>query len=282
MTVSRILVVDDEKPHMLLLRTALERHGYAAVGVADADAALAALRDGGFDIIITDLKMPGMDGISLLRSARALDPDIVGVVMTGHGSIDSAVEAMKAGAHDYILKPFDLNLLLQVVSRAYAMRELSLENRQLLQSMRRQAQELEAANRELEAFSYSVSHDLQGPLQAIGGFSKLLLDGYRDALDPAGQKYLEFIQGEARRMAEITEDLLNLARVTSADIRFEPLDLSAIAAGIAAELARRHPGRDCVVDIQPGLTAEGDARLLTIALENLLDNAWKFTSKRPD
>src|SRR5579872_3661124 len=126
MTVSRILVVDDEKPHMLLLRTALERHGYTAVGVGDANEALATLRDGGFEIIITDLKMPGMDGISLLRSARALDPDIVGVVMTGHGSIASAVESMQAGAQDYILKPFDLKNLLQVVSRAYAMRELMI------------------------------------------------------------------------------------------------------------------------------------------------------------
>lgn len=282
MAENRILVVDDERAHRQLLGAALERNGYAAVGAGNGEEALAALRDGSFDLIITDLKMPGMDGVSLLRSARALDPDLVGIVMTGQGSIDSAVEAMKAGAQDYILKPFDLTLLLQVVSRAYAMRELFLENKRLLQSVRRQAQDLEAANRELEAFSYSVSHDLKGPLQAISGFSKLLLDGYGDALDAAARRYLELIRGETRRMSEITEDLLNLARVTGAEIRREPLDLSAIAAGIAAELARRHPERRCTVDIQPGLTARGDARLLSIALENLLGNAWKFTGRRSD
>ena len=282
MTENRILVVDDESAHRRLLSTALERNGYAVVGAGDGEEALAALRHGGFDLIITDLKMPGMDGVSLLRSARALDPDLVGVLMTGQGSIDSAVEAMKAGAQDYILKPFDLTLLLQVVSRAYAMRELFLENKRLLQSVRRQAQDLETANRELEAFSYSVSHDLKGPLQAIGGFSRLLLEGYGDALDPGARRYLEFIQGETRRMSEITEDLLNLAQVTGAEIRSEPLDLSAMAAGIAAELARRDPERRCTVDVQPGLTARGDARLLSIALENLLGNAWKFTGKRTD
>ena len=282
MAENRILVVDDEQAHMQLLNAALQRNGYAAVGVGDGQAALAALQSGGFELIITDLEMPGMNGIDLLRSARALDPELVGIVMTGHGSIPSAVEAMQAGAQDYILKPFDLKILLQVVSRAYAMRELMVENRRLLQSVRRQAQELEATNRELEAFTYSVSHDLQGPLQAIGGFSKLLLKDYRDALEPAARQYLEFIQGETRRMSEITEDLLKLARVTAADIRYEPLDLSAIATGIATELARRHPERRCAVDIQPGLTARGDPRLLIIVLENLLGNAWKFTGQRAD
>ena len=282
MAENRILVVDDEQPHMRLLSTALQRNGYAAVGVANGHEALATLGNGGFEIIITDLKMPGMNGIDLLKSARALDPDLVGIVMTGHGSIHSAVEAMQAGAQDYILKPFDLKTLLQVVSRAYAMREMFLENKRLLQSIRKQAQELETANRELEAFAYSVSHDLKGPLQAISGFSRLLLEGYREALDPAAHQYLKFIQGETQRMSEITEDLLALARVTGAEIRSGPLDLSAIAAGIVAELARRHPERRCTVEIQPGLTARGDARLLTIALENLLGNAWKFTRPRAD
>lgn len=279
---ARILIVDDEEPHRRLLSTALGRSGHVAIGVGNGQEALAVLREGGFALIITDLKMPGMDGISLLRSARALDPDLVGIVMTGHGSIASAVESMRAGAQDYILKPFDLKNLLQVVSRAYAMRELMIENKQLLQSVRRQAQDLEAANRELDAFSYSVSHDLKGPLQAISGFSRLLIEGYRDALDPAARRYLEFIQGETQRMSEITEDLLMLAQVTGAEISSEPLDLSAIAEGVVAGLAHRHPERRCVVEIQPGLTAKGDARLLTIALENLLGNAWKFTGKRAD
>jgi two-component system sensor histidine kinase/response regulator len=278
----RILIVDDENTHMLLLSAALERNGYSALGVSDGAQALAALQDNRFEIILTDLKMPGMDGISLLRRARAADPDLVGIVMTGHGSIDSAVEAMKAGAQDYIQKPFDLNLLLQVVSRAYAMRELLLENKRLLQSVRRQAQDLEATNRELEAFSYSVSHDLKGPLQAISGFSELLYEGYRDALDPVGRQYLEFIRGETRRMSEITEGFINLARVTGAEMRYEPLDLSAIAARVTADLVRRHPEHPCAADIQPGVIAEGDARLIAIVLENLLGNAWKFTGKRPD
>ena len=281
-TPTRILVVDDEAVHMQLLCDALKREGYEAVGFSDGVEALAAFGQKRYQLLITDLKMPAMDGISLLRAAKKIDPRIMGVVMTGQGSIQSAVDAMKAGAQDYILKPFSLHAVLQVISRVLDLRQAVLENEELTQNLRRQAIELEAANRELESFSYSVSHDLKQPLRAISGFSKLLQDEYGGKLDGTGARYLAYIGTETRRMAEILDDLLTLASLSRADLRREPLDLTALAHGVIEALQRRDPTRACTVEIEAGLRGQGDARLVTILLENLLGNAWKFTAKRSD
>jgi light-regulated signal transduction histidine kinase (bacteriophytochrome) len=138
---------------------------------------------------------------------------------------------------------------------------------------------LEGANHELEAFSYSVSHDLRAPLRSIDGFSHALVTEYGDKLDAEGQRYLERIRAATRRMAGLIDDLLNLARITRAELRWTSVDLSALAGQVAAELHRHDPERTTPIHIAAGVASRGDARLLTIVLENLLGNAWKFTGK---
>ena len=138
----------------------------------------------------------------------------------------------------------------------------------------------EAANRELEAFSYSVSHDLRAPLRAIDGFSQALLEDYADRLDATGKDYLQRVRTGSQRMAQLIDDMLKLSRVTRAELRREEVDLSALAREIAAELLRAQPGREVEFTVASGLRAHGDPKLLRIALENLLGNAWKFTGKR--
>jgi PAS domain S-box-containing protein len=140
--------------------------------------------------------------------------------------------------------------------------------------------ELEAANKELEAFSYSVSHDLRAPLRSVDGFSQALLEDYGEMLPPDGRNFLERIRISAQRMAELIDDLLNLSKVTRASMKLVPVDLSQIARGIVAELQRTHPERMVNFNITPNLKARGDPGLLQAVLENLLNNAWKFTSKR--
>src|SRR5262249_29517186 len=132
----------------------------------------------------------------------------------------------------------------------------------------------------LEAFSYSVSHDLRAPLRAIDGFSKALLDRQADALDAEGRHYLERVRAGTVRMSALIDDLLGLSRITRAPLRTDEIDLSAKARRIADELRRRDAARDVTFEIADGLSARGDRQLLAIALENLLGNAWKFTSKR--
>jgi signal transduction histidine kinase len=138
---------------------------------------------------------------------------------------------------------------------------------------------LELANHELEAFSYSVSHDLRAPLRAISGFSQILLTDHASQLDRGGAHCLERVVTAAQRMAALIDDLLNLAQVTRTQLTSAPVDLSAIAEHVAAELRRREPARTTPFHIAPQVIARGDARMLTIVLENLLGNAWKFTAK---
>jgi PAS domain S-box-containing protein len=139
--------------------------------------------------------------------------------------------------------------------------------------------ELTAANQELEAFSYSVSHDLRGPLRSIDGFSLALLEDCGDKLDAQGKDYLHRVRASTQRMGVLIDDILNLSQVTRAEMRHERVDLSGIARSVLSELAEAQPDRHVEVKIKERLNASGDSRLLRIALENLLGNAWKFTSK---
>lgn len=141
--------------------------------------------------------------------------------------------------------------------------------------------ELEAANQELAAFSYSVSHDFRAPLRIIDGFSEALLDEYRNKLDGQGLDYVQRIRDAAARMDLLINRLLELARVSQGELRREPVSLSEIAESIAAELKQSEPARNVHFSIEPGLTVQGDPRLLRIVFENLLRNSWKFTSKHP-
>ena len=152
-------------------------------------------------------------------------------------------------------------------------------NAQLEQRVVERTAQLEAANAELEAFSYSVSHDLRTPLRSIDGFSQALLEDYMDKLDAPGQNYLHRVRLATQRMGQLIDDLLNLSRVTRSEMHRESVDLSAIAQIIATELQEAEPERQVEFQIVMGLVANGDSRLLRIVLENLLGNAWKFTAK---
>ncbi len=147
-------------------------------------------------------------------------------------------------------------------------------------ALRRNAAELLAANTELDAFAYSVSHDLRAPLRSIDGFSQILLEDYSGTLDAAGRESLQRVRAASQRMGTLIDDLLKLARVTRIEIRTEDVDLSGMAGEIAAELQRATPERRVEFAIAPGLSARGDARLLRVALDNLLRNSWKYTAKQ--
>lgn len=140
---------------------------------------------------------------------------------------------------------------------------------------------LEQVNKELEAFSYSVSHDLRAPLRTIDGFSRALLEDYGDKLEPQGKDYLGRIRAASQHMSELIDDLLNLSRITRAEMRYEKVNLSALAEVVAAELHEAQPERLVEFVIGENITAYGDSHLLQVVLENLLSNAWKFTSKHP-
>jgi len=139
----------------------------------------------------------------------------------------------------------------------------------------------ETANRELEAFSYSVAHDLQAPLRGIDGFSHVLLEDYGELLDVAGQEHLRRVRESAQHMGHLIESLLALGRLTRVNVRRQKVDLSALARATAERLKELQPDRDVEFVIGDGLTESGDVVLLRATLENLLSNAWKFTRHQP-
>jgi light-regulated signal transduction histidine kinase (bacteriophytochrome) len=209
-------------------------------------------------------------GIPLLelRPAMLVVPMVVGGVF-GYLLARIRILHARTDAQLHLIQAHEQQLREEIETRRQT--EISLDQKR---------QALEIANDELRAFSYSVSHDLRAPLRTISGFSSALAEDCAGQLDETSQEYLKRIQGGCLRMEQMIEGLLTLARVTQTDMSLDTVPLSDIARGILEELAEQEPERRVEPEIQAGLSAHGDRRLLTVALENLLQNAWKFTTGR--
>jgi len=157
-----------------------------------------------------------------------------------------------------------------------------VEIRKLNEELKHNITQLEAANKELEAFSYSISHDLRAPLRSLDGFSQVLFEDYANQLDEQGKDYLQRIRKASQHMAELIDALLMLSRMTRKEMRYERVDLSILAQAALAELRQTQPKRQIEVVIEEGLVVKGDPQILRVVMENLLDNAWKYTSRKPE
>jgi signal transduction histidine kinase len=166
-----------------------------------------------------------------------------------------------------------------LIDNAKLFQETQQLNTELEQRVQERTAHLTAVNKELEAFSYSVSHDLRSPLRAIDGFSQAILEDYYDALDDMGKDFLKRIRTESQRMGQLIDDLISLSRFTRTEMNFMPIHLSDMVGEIVGELKAKEPERDIDVSIEEDLTACGDERLIRVALQNLINNAWKFTMK---
>ena len=273
----KLLLVDDHPENLLALEALLEEPGHELVLARSGPEALRRILDSDFAVIILDVMMPGMDGFEtaamIRQRERSANTPII--FLTALGRTDEALfRGYDVGAVDYLVKPVVPAVLKSKVK--------------VFVQLKRQAEMLAAKNialnamvEELEAFSYSVAHDLRAPLARIEGFSQALLETQQDRLDEEGQRYLDRVGDVARRMCRLVDELLSLSRVTRTELRREPVDLSAMVESIAAELRQRDPGREAQFVIQPGVTAGGDPTLLQTAIVNLLENAWKFTGRHP-
>jgi hypothetical protein len=275
----KILIVDDEAAQMRALCNTLRDHGYETVGCSSPFAALAELQKTDFDLLLSDLMMPEMNGIQLLQAASRQKPKLVAVIMTGEGTIATAVSAMKSGALDYILKPFKLSAILPVLERALAVRRLRLENEALEHQVRERTAQLEAANKELESFSYSVSHDLRAPLRHIDSFANLLRQS-EPSLSAKGKHYLDVVSGAAKRMTQLIDDLLNFSRNSRAEMRRAPVNLRQMVDELIQRLRLETEGRNILWKIGDLPTVPADSALLQQVFSNLLLNAVKYSRQR--
>jgi two-component system, sensor histidine kinase and response regulator len=291
---ARLLIVDDEAALTQALASSLALEGYETEAFTSPAGALAALRERRFELLLTDLEMPGLDGIALIEAAREIDPRLAGIVMTGHGAIESAVRAMKSGALDYIVKPFRLDRIRPVLERALEIRRLLAENLELKEAVaiferangelenrvRERTRELELANEDLEAFSFSVSHDLQAPLRVAHGFCQMFLADHGAAVPAEGRRQLEHVSDATRRMARMIEGLLAFSRLGRQPLTMRPVPLAEIVARTVSDLERSAGGRRIEVIVGELPPCRGDPALLEHVLMNLLSNAFKFTRGR--
>lgn len=287
----RVLIVDDDRDFVESLQEILESKGYAVATAHDAEMARVVAAKFNADVALLDIRLGQDNGVDLIASLKQQQPAIICVMLTAHKSLETAVGALRQGAYNYLTKPLHPDELLATLECCYEKLRLQQQREQVEEELRKhrdhleelvaeRTTSLERVNKELEAFSYSISHDLRAPLRHINGFSQALLEEYGDKLNDNGKDYLHRVRTASRRMGELIDDLLSLSRITREEMQRQPVNLSALANDIATQLKKDQPDRVVQFDIQEGQTVQGDARLLRIALENLLGNAWKYTSKK--
>jgi len=299
----RILTVDDSFTYLHELADELREEGYDVILAGSGKEALELLEVQSVDCILLDLLMPNLSGKETCQiiKKRATWRQIPLVILTAVEEAQALVEGINAGADDYVPKSSDFGVLKARVRAQLRRKQFEDENHsiheQLLQKELEVAQakasqeiaetraslmdELERKNRELEAFTYSVSHDLRAPVRALHGFSQMLLEDFADQLPPKAQDYLGKIREAAIRMGNLVEALLQLSKLDRAKLNRELVDVSQLARAIAGELQLSEPERQVDFVIEDGLVVEADPNLTRAVLDNLMGNAWKFTRKEP-
>jgi len=293
-----ILLVDDNPANLLAQEAVLAELGQNLVCVNSGKEALKHLLEKDFAVILLDVSMPEMDGFELaeLIRHRPSSAHIPIIFITALAMTEIEREkGCSLGAVDYIFSPVSPEILRAKVSvfvdmfrmqrevkrHAEELTELDQILEKHLEDVERLNQQLESANKELESFSYSVSHDLRNPLTVISLSSQMLMIGYADKLDEKGRDCVSRIQKATQRMTELIEALLALSRLKQQEIKSESVDLSTVTDAIARELKERDPDRQIEFIVEKGVITNGDGQFLQITMENLLGNAYKFTSKKP-
>jgi two-component system, NtrC family, sensor kinase len=297
----KILAVDDSQTYLQALAEMLRAEGYDVILARSGEEALELLAIQSVDCILLDWIMPGIGGKETCVRIKStpIFRDLPIILLTAREDRAAMLEGLGAGADDYIPKSSELDVLRARVRAQIRRKQFEDENRHIREELLRREFEaaearaarelaetkaalvaaLERKNKELEAFSYSVSHDLRAPLRSIDGFSKVLLEDYGEVLDQIAQGHLRRVRAAAQKMGELIDDLLKLSRVSRGELRRDQARLSTIAEAVADDLRRKEPERKVAIHVREGLVAEADNGLMRVLFDNLLGNAWKFTSK---
>ena len=286
---ARILVVEDDVGSRLTLCGILEDVGYEVTGVEKGTEALEVIKDGNFNVVIADIRLPDVGGMSVLELAKEINPDAAVIIMTGYASVETAVNAVNEGAYAYFVKPINLDEMKTAIVNVLRQQRLSRENKRLVDDLQRSNKLLFEANRQLRAateaksaFLAHMSHELRTPLNAIIGFSDLMLDGFAGKINNNQRECLTDISTSGKHLLGLINDILDLSKVEAGkmDIRPENLRLADVVHDAVTTVKpmlddSRH---ELAVSIAEDLPAVyGDRNRLKQILLNLLSNAIKFT-----
>lgn len=297
----RILAVDDSPTYIQAISDLLRDDGYDVVTAASGEEALALLEVQSVDCILLDRMMPGLSGEETCRRIKKSSNlrDIPLLILTAHEGQEEMLQGFSAGADDFISKSSEIDVLKARLRAQLRRKQFEDDNRRIREELiKREAEaseaktnrelaemravlvkELERSHKELETFSYSVSHDLRAPLRSVIGFSKALLEDYEKVVDDEGKKYLRKIMDSAHRMEELITGLLDFSRLSQQKVHSESVNLTEEVKMLIEELKSTQSTREIDCVIRENLVVQGDSTLLRVVLQNLLANAWKFTSK---
>ncbi|HEX2746260.1 MAG TPA: response regulator [Streptosporangiaceae bacterium] len=276
-------IVDDDPAIRSTVVEVLELSGIAAESFGSGADVLGYHGNDRPDLVIVDQQLPDTTGIDLSIALRSEDPDLAVILLTGYASADNAIAAVGL-VDDYLTKPARPEDLVRSVKAGLERARLRRENRHLVGRLHEMNAALEETVAErtsaLEMFTYAVAHDLRAPLRAMNGFSEALIEDCWNVLGEDGRDYAGRIQAASSQMGKLIEALLDLSRVSRAEMNLQTIDLGAEASQIAEELQRIGPDRDVRFVIQQPVWALADPTLMATVLQNLLDNAWKYSSRR--
>lgn len=270
-----LLLVDHDPDDLLVLQPVLPEPRYGLILARSAEEALSHLPHTDFAAIILNLMTPRMDAFetaALIRECERSRYTPIIFLASLDRSEDAVLKCFDFGVVDYLVRP-----IVPAVLRSKV--EVFVQLKRQAELLETKNIELQAKIGELQTFSYSVAHELRGPLARIDGFSQALLESQSGRVDEEGERCLKRVRASSQRMCSLVDDLLRLAGVSNTEMRHERVDLSAIAESVAADLLQREPERQVAFKIEPGVLASGDPELFHTALCNLIENAWKFTSK---
>ena len=276
---TRILIVDEESLHLRALCDKLKEQGYVTKEFGDTNAALAALRGGRFDVLLTVLSKPDIDGVGLMRAAQKINPQLTGIVMTGEGTVTSVIEKIRLGSVRPRPKSYG-NSAIEPTLRDVITVDQKRKPYLAEQSRDVYSVEQKTANEALEVLGVTISHELAAPLRTIAGFAKLLSQQSRAELPPESQHYLDFIIKKTGHMQQQIADLLHFYQLGNQPIAVKPLNVSELVQRVLEDFIYDPAYTNTKVIVGDLPSCNGDPALLQQAYANLLSNAFKFSIKK--
>lgn len=292
-SITDILVTDDEVTMLKTLSAGLEDMGYRVTTASSGQEALTLVGKRSFDIVIADIKLPDISGLEVLETTKELNPETAVIMITGHASIETAVDAINEGAYAYILKPVAINELENIINNALREQKLLIENRKLVENLQQSNKQLEEANRALEQVSQAksefmskMSHELRTPLNSIIGFSEVLLTKKMLPVDQATRdEFLNYIHISAKHLLNLINGILDLSKIESGRMTLEPSEfdlvtlLENVKMTVLPMLVNKKQTLQLEVSKEVSTIFADESKMKQIFL-NLISNAHKFTQRR--